>query len=204
MAEGGGGCLWKTISSPHLVAPLSVFFLLSLTAVKEQRQPDTQTCLIFMIWDRGAPCSIGAGENSQQSQSAEEPLGWWSFATKHCIPPNGPMLFCKLDSEWGSAWSGLWQRSLFLCFVGPGPQYHLYGSAYICSLCWAIWAALLLWKRPLVSRLGFYTWHPTHSVIFFYCKMDLLLPSALDQNFFCQNQMAANKLCQTSFVINLT
>lgn len=44
------------------------FFLLLLTAVKEQRQPDSQTCLIFMIWDRGGPGSIGADENSRQSQ----------------------------------------------------------------------------------------------------------------------------------------
>lgn len=49
-------------------ASFCFFFLLSLTAVIEQRQPDTQTCLIFMIWDRGGPGSIGANENSRQSQ----------------------------------------------------------------------------------------------------------------------------------------
>lgn len=94
---------------------------------------------------------------------------------------------------------GLWKQSSFLCFVGPKQQYRLYGSAFICSLCWAIWAALPLLKGlrsvDSVSTLSIQhiQWHSSIAKWIFFS----LQPSV---GIFHQNQMAANKLCRTTFI----
>lgn len=98
-------------------------------------------------------------------------------------------------------WSGLWQQSSYLCFVEPEQQYHLYGSAYICSLCWAIWAALPLLKGlrsvDWVSTLSIQhlQWHSSIAKWIFFS----LQPSI---GILHKNQMAENKLCRTAFIYN--